>query len=130
MVRRIVAAFLLLLLPALAQETTDFRSPAEAAAVGYLRTVLTAERMYKKKHGVYAQSLAGLLGSGSFTRRMTRTDRGDYIVQFGASGAGFFASLAPKTFDAQHRAFFVDADGVVRVEDDKPATRQSPPLGK
>jgi hypothetical protein len=48
-------------------------SNAEAAALGYMRTVGMAQRAYNKKHGGYATSLAALVGSGSFTRRMTST---------------------------------------------------------
>ena len=54
-----------------------------------------------------------------------RHARSDFFLRH-----GFSVALTPKTFDAQHRAVFVDTDGVVRVEEDKPATRQSPPLGK
>ena len=34
-----------------------------------MRTVLRAERAYKKKHGKYATSLAELAGTASFTKR-------------------------------------------------------------
>jgi hypothetical protein len=103
-------------------------SPAEARAVGYLRTVFGAQREYKKKHGAYAKSLASLVGNGSFTRRMATSDRGDYTVQFSGTGEGFSLGMVPKTFDAEHRAFFINETGTVRVEADKPANPQSPPL--
>ena len=45
-------------------------SSAEAAALGYMRTVTMAERLYKKKHAQYATSLSELVAHGSFTRRM------------------------------------------------------------
>lgn len=103
-------------------------SPAEARAVGYMRTVFGAQREYKKKHGAYATSLASLVGNGSFTRRMATSDRGDYIVHFAGTGQGFSLGMVPKTFDAEHRAFFINETGTLRVEPDKPAGLQSPAL--
>jgi hypothetical protein len=103
-------------------------SDVEAGALGYMRTVMSAQRAYKKKHADYAASLPALVGSGSFTRRMSATDRGDYEVKFRSTGKNYSLSLVPKQFDAAHRAFFVDDTGVIRAEDDKPATVSSPPL--
>lgn len=135
MVRRaaaILAAAVLIALAAQATRQGEARGPAtsppEARAVGYLRTVFGAQREYKKKHGGYAGSLASLVGNGSFTRRLATTDRGDYTVHHASNGQGFSLGLVPKSFDAEHRAFFINESGVVRVEPDKPAGPQSPPL--
>lgn len=98
------------------------RSNAEAAALGYMRTVNDAQKLYKKKHNKYATSLAGLVNTGSFTRRMIKTDRGDYSVDF---KPGWSMQLTPKQFDAAHRAFFIDSTGTLRSEVDKPATAGS-----
>ncbi len=132
---RIAAAVLLLSALACAQTAyaPQFKgdpahSQAEAAALGYMRTVIYAQRVYYKKHGAYATSLQALVGSSSFTRRMTHTDRGDYTVHFTSTGKNFFLGMVPKQFDAAHRAFFVDDTGTIRVEDDKPATNESPKL--
>lgn len=103
-------------------------SDAEKAVVGYLRTVFGAQREYKKKHGSYAKTLAALVGNGSFTRRMATTNRGEYTVHFSGNGQGFSVGMVPKNFDAEHRAFFINESGVVRVEPDKPANAQSSPL--
>ena len=105
-------------------------SNAEAAALGYMRTVATAEHLYKKKHGEYATSLPALVGTGSFTRRMTSTDRGDYSVKFHSTGKDFSLSLVPKTFDAAHRAFYIDDTGTIRADDAKPATASSEPVNR
>ncbi len=102
-------------------------SDAEAAALGYMRTVANAQREYKKKHGAYATTLHELVGSVSFTRRMTKTDRGDYTVRFHSTGKDYTLSMVPKQFDAAHRAFFMDDTGVIRAEADKLATKESPP---
>ena len=136
-VRPLAAAVLTLSLLASAQTTytPQFKgdpahSSAEAAALGYLRTVIYAQRVYYKKHAVYATSLAGLVGSSSFTRRMTNPDRGDYTVHFTSTNAGknFSVSMVPKQFDPAHRAFFADDTGAIRAESDQPASVMSPKL--
>lgn len=103
-------------------------SNAEAAALGYVRTVLGAQREFKKKHNGYATSLAELVHSGSFTKRMTKTDRGDYTVHFKGTKEKFTLGMIPKVFDADHRAFLADETGKIRVENEKPATAESPIL--
>lgn len=103
-------------------------SNAEAAALGYVRTVLSAQREYRKKHGGYATSLPALVHSGSFTKRMTKTDRGDYTVHFRGTKDKFSLGMIPKVFDQDHRAFLADETGRIRVESDKPATPESPIL--
>ena len=120
-----------------ASQTTEYkpkftgdpaRSEAEPSALGYMRTVVTAQKLYKKKHGKYASALASLVGSGSFTKRMTNTNRGDYQVGFRGKPEGYNLALTPRQFDGAHRAFFVDESGAIRGEDDKPASAKSPPL--
>ncbi len=103
-------------------------STAEAAALGSMRVVINAERLYFKKHSKYAGSLPELVGHGSFTRRMVKNDRGDYTVHFTSTGKNFFLGMVPKQFDPAHRAFFADDTGTIHVEDDKPATLTSPKL--
>lgn len=100
-------------------------SNAEAAALGYMRTVLGAQREYHKKYGKYAPSLAALVHSGSFTKRMVKTDRGDYTVHFRSTKDGFTLGLIPKRFDPEHRAFYADESGRIRGEQDRPATAES-----
>jgi hypothetical protein len=103
-------------------------SNAEAAALGYMRTVLTAQKLYKKKHGHYATALPSLVNTGSFTKRMSSPDRGDYKVGFHGTAEKFAFTMEPKQFDADHRAFFADETGTIRAEDTKPATASSPVL--
>lgn len=103
-------------------------SEAEASALGYMRTVVSAQKVYKKKHTSYATSLAALVGSASFTRRMVDTKRGDYTVSFKPKSEGYTLTLTPHQFDADHRAFYVDESGVFRGEDAKGASASSPIL--
>ena len=123
------------LAPAQTTYTPQFKgdpahSTAEAAALGYMRTVIYAERVYYKKHAAYATSLAALVGSSSFTRRMVNTERGDYTVHFTSTNAGknFSLSMVPKQFDSAHRAFFTDDTGTIRAENDQPASASSPKI--
>ena len=106
------------------------RSDSEAAALGYMRTFLRAQRIYKKKNGHYATSLLELAKTGSFTRRMVSTDRGDYTVKFRAhkDKDTFEVSMVPKQLDATHRSFFSDQEGKIRADEQKEADESSPLL--
>ena len=107
------------------------RSDSEAAALGYMRTFLRAQKIYKKKNGHYATTLMELSKTGSFTRRMAgSTDRGDYTVKFRAHKEKdtFEIAMVPKQEDADHRSFFSDDQGKIRVDDQKEADENSPVL--
>jgi hypothetical protein len=102
------------------------RSDAEAAALGYMRTVLRAQRQYEKKNDHYATSLLELVHTGSFTRRMVNPDRGDYTVGFRAKKDHFVLTLTPKQLDAEHRSFYSEEDGKIHAEEAKAADEDSP----
>jgi hypothetical protein len=102
------------------------RSDSEAAALGYMRTVLRAQHQYEKKNGHYAKSLTDLIHTGSFTRRMASTDRGDYTVHYHPKKDGFELALTPKQMDEQHRSFYAEEDGAIHAEEDKAANESSP----
>src|SRR5947208_16567556 len=99
------------------------RSDSEAAALGYMRTVLRAEKLYKKKNNHYATSLADLVHTGSFTRRMVNPDLGDYTVGFRAhkDKDTFELAMAPNKMDAQHRSFYSDVYGMIPSTEAGPA---------
>lgn len=103
------------------------RSDAEAAAMGFMRVVVNAQKNYSRKHaGQYAPSLNALVGQGSFTRRMLTPKRGDYSVRFKGSSKEYSLWLTPATISATERAFFVDQTGVIKAEEDKQASENSP----
>jgi hypothetical protein len=106
------------------------KSDSEAAALGYMRTVLRAQKLYKKKNQHYATSLSELVHTGSFTKRMVNTDRGDYTVGFRAKKDKdtFQLTMTPKQMDAEHRSFYADDDGVIRADDQGAASDKSPAL--
>lgn len=119
-------------LPVLAQTgsqpTPPARSQDETVSLGYIRTVLYSQRIFKKKYGHYAASLAELVHSGSFTKRMATTDRGAYTVEFHGKPTAFSLALIPKQYAPDRRAFYADETGKIRVEEEKPATAESPLL--
>jgi len=104
------------------------RSDSEAAALGYMRTLLRAQHTYKKKNGNYASSLPQLVHTGTFTKRMTNLEQGDYTVSFHSHKDGFDLLLTPRQQNAEHRSFFAKEDGVIHVEEDKAANADSPKL--
>jgi hypothetical protein len=114
------------------------RSDSEAAALGYLRTFLRAQKIYKKKNDHFATSLMDLAKTGSFTRRMaSTTNRGDYTVKFTPHKEKdtFEILMTPRQLDSTHRSFFAKMegtdrrdDGAIRADDQKEADEHSPIL--
>jgi len=102
------------------------RSDSEANALGYMRTVTRAQRAYQKKNDKFAASLADLVHTGSFTRRMTNPQQGDYTVSFQAHKDGYELALTPQQLDAEHRSFYAKEDGVIHGDDQKAADAGSP----
>jgi len=142
----VVASVLLAALLAGAQTPTTYqpkfkgdpaRSDSEAAALGYLRTFLRAQKIYKKKNDHFATSLMDLSKTGSFTRRMVSTQRGDYTVKFTPhkDKDTFEILLTPRQLDSTHRSFYAKDegttrrdDGAIRADDQKEADEHSPIL--
>jgi hypothetical protein len=108
------------------------RSGSEAQALGYMRVVLRAQNIFKKRHSKFADSLEALAGTGSFTKRMAHsTDRGDYTASFRArhdrpDHDGFVLTMTPKQMDSEHRSFYAEDDGAIHADDQKPADLDSP----
>ena len=124
----IVAVSTCLMAQTSGQAASLARSQDETVSLGYMHTVAYSQRQYKKKYGQYATTLAELVHSGSFTKRMATTDRGAYTVQFHAKPDAYSLTMVPKQFDAEHRSFYSDETAKIRVEEDKPATADSPLL--
>ncbi|MGB6404067.1 MAG: hypothetical protein WBF26_14615, partial [Candidatus Sulfotelmatobacter sp.] len=58
------------------------RSDSEAEALAYMRVVIRAQHQFDKQYNHFATTLAELVHSGSFTKRMVNPDRGDYTASF------------------------------------------------
>jgi len=102
------------------------RSDSEAAALAYMRVVIRAQRQFNKQYDHFATSLAELVHSGSFTKRMVNPDRGDYTVGFEGKKDSYILTLTPKQLDATHRSFYAEDDGKIRADEEKPADDKSP----
>ena len=101
------------------------RSDSEAAALAYMRVVMRAEVGFNKRYGHYANSLSELVHSGTFTRRMVNSDRGDYTVGYRGKKDNYILTMAPRALDAQHRSFYAEDDGKIRADESKPADADS-----
>src|SRR5580658_1249224 len=102
------------------------RSDAEAAALAYMRVVIRAQRQFNKQYDHFATSLAELVHSGSFTKRMVNPDRGYYTASFEGKRDSYILTMTPKQLDAQHRSFYAEDDGKIHADEEKPADAKSP----
>jgi hypothetical protein len=102
------------------------RSDSEAAALAYMRVVIRAQRQFNKQYDHYAKSLAELVHSGSFTKRMVSPDRGDYAVSYKGEKDSYVLTMTPKQLDAQHRSFYAEDDGKIHADESKAADADSP----
>jgi hypothetical protein len=137
--RAFLAALAVILTTALASAQTVYqpkykgdpaRSDSEALAIAYMKTFLRAQHAYKKKNQHFATSLLELRKTGSFTPRMANPDQGDYTVKFKANREKdtFEISLAPKQIAPDHRSFYSDNEGKIRVDEQNEANEGSPVL--
>ena len=102
------------------------RSDSEAAALGYMRVVIRAQQQFNKQYHHYATSLAELVHSGTFTKRMVDPNRGDYTAGFKGKNDSFMLTMTPRQLDAQHRSFYAEDDGKIHADEEKPADANSP----
>jgi hypothetical protein len=102
------------------------RSDSEAAALAYMRVVIRAQKQFNKQYDHFATSLAELVHSGSFTKRMVNPDRGDYTAGFKGQKDSYVLTMTPKHLDAQHRSFYAEDDGKIHADEEKPADASSP----
>ena len=102
------------------------RSDSEAAALGYMRVVIRAQRQFNRQYGHFATTLAELVHSGTFTKRMVNPDRGDYTASFKGKKDSYVFTMTPKNLDAQHRSFYAEDDGKIHADESKPADGDSP----
>src|SRR5258708_917231 len=102
------------------------RSDSEAAALAYMRVVIRAQRQFNNQYDNFPPSLADLVHSGSFTKRMVNPARGDYPVSFEGKKDSFTLTMMPKQLDATPRSFYAEDDGKIHADEEKPADAKSP----
>ena len=101
-------------------------SDSEALALAYMRVVIRAQHQFNKQYGHYATSLAELVHSGTFTKRMVNPDRGDYTAGFKGKKDSYILTMTPHQLDADHRSFYAEDDGKIHADETKPADSNSP----
>jgi len=104
------------------------RSDSEDLAIRYMLVVIRAQRQFNKQYDHFATTLAELVHSGSFTKRMVNPDRGDYTAGFKGTKDSYVLTMTPKNLDAQHRSFYAEDDGKIHADESKPADENSPLL--
>src|SRR5579864_1027662 len=92
------------------------RSDSEAAALAYMRVVIRAQKQFNKQYDHFATSLAELVHSGSFTKRMVNPERGDYTAGFQGKKDSFILTMTPKQLDATHRSFYAEDDDKIHAD--------------
>lgn len=102
------------------------RSDSEDLALRYMLVVIRAQKQFNKQYNHYAKTLAELVHSGSFTKRMVNPDRGDYTVGFKGKDDSYVLTMTPKFQDPQHRSFYAEDDGKIHADETKPADDTSP----
>jgi hypothetical protein len=102
-------------------KTDPAHSDSEFAALAYMRVVMRAEVGFNKQYGHYANSLAQLVHSGTFTQRMVNPERGDYTVGYKRKKDSYILTMTPKLLDAQHRSFYAEDDGKIHADESKAA---------
>ncbi|MGA9973463.1 MAG: hypothetical protein WBP98_01585, partial [Candidatus Sulfotelmatobacter sp.] len=92
----------------------------------YMRVVIRAQHQFNKQYDHYATTLAELVHSGSFTKRMVNPNRGDYTASFEGKKDSFILTMTPNHLDAEHRSFYAEDDGKIHADEEKPADAKSP----
>ena len=102
------------------------RSDSEFAALAYMHVVIRAQGQFQRRYDHFATTLAELVHSGTFTKRMVNTDRGDYTASFKGKKDSYILTMTPKNLDAQHRSFYAEDDGKIHGDETKAADGSSP----
>jgi len=102
------------------------RSDSEAEALAYMRVVIRAQQQFNKHYDHYAITLAELVHSGSFTKRMVDPQRGDYTASFKGKKDSYVLTMTPNHIDAEHRSFYAEDDGKIHADEEKSADENSP----
>jgi hypothetical protein len=102
------------------------RSDSEAAALAYMRVVIRAENQFNRQYKHYALTLAELVHSGTFTKRMVDPHRGDYTASYKGKKDSYVLTMTPNALDATHRSFYAEDDGKIHADETKAADGNSP----
>ena len=102
------------------------RSDSEAAALGYMRTVLRAQHQYEKKNGTLRLRWQSWCTPVRLPAGWSIPIVATYPVGFRSHKDGFVLTLTPKQLSADHRSFYAEDDGKIHAEETKAADEDSP----
>ena len=110
----------------LLSELLKTRPTIAVRAVEAAAQVDRAQHRFQTQYGHFATSLAELVHSGSFTKRMVDPHRGDYTAAFKGKKDSFILTMTPNHLDAEHRSFYAEDDGKIHGDEEEPADASSP----
>ncbi len=107
------------------------QSAHSAAAVQGLRTITTAQILYREKYRIYG-TLAQLAPEGTLDPALASGDKSRYFFTIAllSGGANFNSNATPQEEPARMKHFFVDDTCVIRFNEGAPADASSPPIPK
>jgi len=106
------------------------RSANEASAIGAVRTLVTAERVYWITRGRGYYGDLGALGAEKLIDApLAAGYRGGYSFVVTKEGDGFTITATPASDRTGTRSFFADASGVIRGKAGPGAGVGDPPVG-
>jgi prepilin-type N-terminal cleavage/methylation domain-containing protein len=108
------------------------KSANESSAINYMRTWVTAQEMYREKHGYYADADNQLVQEG-----FIGADRGDGIGyhfsidnEAGSRWEWWGRGNPVRPGVTGDRYFYIHTDGIIRFATNGSATRNHPPIGR
>jgi len=109
---------------------TPTRYANEGAAIGAVRTLVTAERMYwtLDGEGNYG-NLGDLAAAGMIDEPLSSGTRRGYVFAVVGQGQGFTVTATPLSNRQGTRSFFADESGVIRGRVGPGASSDDPPIG-
>lgn len=104
------------------------QSANKASAVQSLRTITTAEHLYKSKYQTYG-TLAQIAPEGTLDGTLSSGTKSSYSFTVSVTTPdGFNVNATPFEDPATLTYFFVDETAVIRFADGTPANSGSPPI--
>jgi hypothetical protein len=103
------------------------KAPDESAAIEALRQVTEAQTNFMRRTRRYAQTFDELIQDHLLDTAPKKADTGyDFLLLPSPDAVSYTVTATPSAAGARY--FFADQTGVLRAENDKPATSASPEL--
>jgi hypothetical protein len=120
-------AFFLGCSPAPGPAPPPAKAPDESAAIEAIRQVTEAQTNFIRRTRRYAQTFDELIMERLLNAEPKKADTGyDFLLLPSPDAVSYTVTATPSAAGARY--FFADQTGVLRAENDKPATSASPEL--